>query len=247
MQVGTLFDMEAAMEVAGRKLNAEGLTLAGSVPDMAFAQSNAGARSVPASEAGDREGPLTPDAIGRAAREQGRILASLPAEARTACLERMADALEAHVAAIVTANRQDVAAATGNLDDGLLQRLVLGPEKVRQLAEGIRQLARMPDPLGNVLSRREIAEARPNPSVLPSVFRFVFWWRCCKYVATDMLLSLCEMLSVQRPGSIACCRSEIRPVVHLRGATLLLLDIVNDKLSCTQPSADPNGTWRHAE
>jgi delta-1-pyrroline-5-carboxylate synthetase len=104
-----------------------------------------------------------PEAMARSAREQSRILAALPTEERSAMLRRIADALEAKIDDIMAANQEDIKAATGRIDNNLLQRLVMKPSKVSQLAEGIRQLASMDEPIGQLLSRTEIAKARSSP------------------------------------------------------------------------------------
>lgn len=68
------------------------------------------------------------------AREAARHLQALSAAERVAVLNHIADELEAHEADIMAANAKDVAAAGGNISDSLLQRLVLKPNKIRQLA-----------------------------------------------------------------------------------------------------------------
>jgi len=98
--------------------------------------------------------------MARAAREQSRVLAALPSEERAAILLRIADAIEERTPEIMAANAQDVAAAGGKIDPSLMQRLVLKPEKLSQLSAGIRQLARLDEPIGKVLSKTEIAEVR---------------------------------------------------------------------------------------
>lgn len=92
------------------------------------------------------------------ARDASRRLQSLPTQERVQMLLRIADALVAHEETIMEANAEDVAAATGSISDALLQRLVLKPSKVAQLAEGVRAIAAMQEPIGKVISRMEIAE-----------------------------------------------------------------------------------------
>tara|TARA_R110002050_G_scaffold113130_2_gene227729 strand:+ start:501 stop:869 length:369 start_codon:yes stop_codon:yes gene_type:complete len=48
--------------------------------------------------------------------------------------------------------------ARGKIDEQMLQRLILKPEKFKMLAAGTRAIAEMEDPLGNVLKRREITD-----------------------------------------------------------------------------------------
>ena len=102
-----------------------------------------------------------PEAMAKQAREQSRILAALPTEERSKILLRIADALESELDEVLAANEKDIAAATGRIDNHMLQRLVLKPSKVTQLAEGIRQLANMEEPIGNLLAKTELAQVRP--------------------------------------------------------------------------------------
>jgi delta-1-pyrroline-5-carboxylate synthetase len=145
VQVGTLFNAMFAEALAIKDEQAKRIERATGIP---AAQTAAG----------------LPDEMAKAAREQSRTLAALPSEDRAAILLRIADALESRIEEIMAANQRDLTAATGNIDEQLLQRLVLKPKKVAQLADGIRQLANMDEPIGNILSRTEIAEVRLLPA-----------------------------------------------------------------------------------
>ena len=83
-------------------------------------------------------------------------------EVKNAALLAMADALEADAAAILAANEQDLAAARGTVSDVMLDRLALGETRIADMAEGIRQVAALPDPVGRVIRR----EVRPNGLVI---------------------------------------------------------------------------------
>ena len=74
----------------------------------------------------------------------------------------MADQLEAHCAAILAANEADVAAAQQALGEVMTDRLRLNEARVHAMAEGIRDVVKLPDPVGAVLSRTE----RPNGLVI---------------------------------------------------------------------------------
>jgi len=95
-------------------------------------------------------------------RAAAQTLRSLPGERRTALLGAVADALEAHADEILAANAEDVEAAArgedGEVPAALRQRLGLSQKKLASLAAGARALAAMPDPLGRVALRRELAE-----------------------------------------------------------------------------------------
>ena len=72
-------------------------------------------------------------------------------------LLRMADALEQNQEEILSANRQDLEAARGTVSDVMLDRLALSAERIAGMAKGLREVAALPDPVGEVLSeiRRE--------------------------------------------------------------------------------------------
>ena len=72
-------------------------------------------------------------------------------------LLRMADALEQNQEEILSTNRQDVEAARGTVSDVMLDRLALSAERIAGMAKGLREVAALPDPVGEVLSeiRRE--------------------------------------------------------------------------------------------
>ena len=70
------------------------------------------------------------------ARSASRALQALRSEDRVAILNRIADSLEQHEQQIMAENAVDVAAAGGTISDSLLQRLVLKPNKIHQLAGG---------------------------------------------------------------------------------------------------------------
>lgn len=53
---------------------------------------------------------------------------------------------------------QDVAEAEGQVAPALLQRLILKPQKIQQLADGIRAIAAQEEPIRRVLQRMEVAD-----------------------------------------------------------------------------------------
>ena len=91
------------------------------------------------------------------------------AEATTAqknqALLAMAAALEANCDEILEANRRDVAAAQGHIAPVMIDRLALSRQRVLDMAEGVRQVAALPDPLGRV--RRQVV--RPNGMTIDQV------------------------------------------------------------------------------
>ncbi|HOY89921.1 MAG TPA: gamma-glutamyl-phosphate reductase, partial [Bacillota bacterium] len=74
----------------------------------------------------------------------------------------MAEALLRNMDRILAANMDDVEAARGIISDVMLDRLGLTESRVEAMAEGIRQVAGLPDPVGRVIERIE----RPNGLVI---------------------------------------------------------------------------------
>ncbi len=86
------------------------------------------------------------------AREAAITLAAAPRAAKDAALAAMADALVEHSAQIVEANGRDVERGRGSgLSDGLIDRLRLDDRRVATMADGLRQVARLADPVGEVV------------------------------------------------------------------------------------------------
>ncbi len=83
-------------------------------------------------------------------------------DAKNAALLAMADALEAHAGAILAANGLDLEAAKGTVSDVMLDRLALSEERIAGMAQGVREVAALPDPAGEILSRVE----RPNGLII---------------------------------------------------------------------------------
>ncbi len=88
----------------------------------------------------------------RAAKAASRALAVLTRAQKDTALQAMADALSAGVDAVLAANALDVAAAreTGT-SDALVDRLTLNPGRVDGMVAGLRALAALPDPIGDVV------------------------------------------------------------------------------------------------
>jgi glutamate-5-semialdehyde dehydrogenase len=87
-----------------------------------------------------------------AARDASRALAALPTGVKDAALHAIADALEARTPEILEANARDMEAGRENgLDAALLDRLALDAGRVRGIADGVRAIAALPDPVGEVI------------------------------------------------------------------------------------------------
>ena len=79
-------------------------------------------------------------------------LSTLTTEKKNAALLAMADALIEDTASILEANAADMAAAKGTISDVMLDRLALTEARIAAMADGIRQVAQLPDPVGHTLS-----------------------------------------------------------------------------------------------
>ena len=89
-------------------------------------------------------------------------MALADSEQKNRALLAMADALERRQGDILAANGQDLEAARGTISEVMLDRLALSPQRIAGMAQGIREVAALPDPVGKVLARVE----RPNGLVI---------------------------------------------------------------------------------
>ncbi len=88
-----------------------------------------------------------------AAKAASTVVAQLTTEQKNAALLAMADALESGMADILEANRADMERERANgMSEGMLDRLMLNETRVRDMAVGLRQVAELPDPIGEVMA-----------------------------------------------------------------------------------------------
>jgi glutamate-5-semialdehyde dehydrogenase len=97
------------------------------------------------------DAPSVVKAMGEAARAAGHLLARSPTAARNKALEEAAQALLAREKTILAENARDVKAARaeGN-DDAFIDRLTLTAKAIEGMAEGLREIAKLADPVGEV-------------------------------------------------------------------------------------------------
>ncbi|MCG8993176.1 glutamate-5-semialdehyde dehydrogenase [Laribacter hongkongensis] len=89
--------------------------------------------------------------LGRAARAASRELARADTRTKNAALLAMADAIERDAAKLLAANADDVkAAVAAGLAPAMVDRLTLTEKTVAGMAEGLRQIASLPDPVGEM-------------------------------------------------------------------------------------------------
>ncbi len=102
---------------------------------------------------------MTLEEIGQRAKAAESVLRTLPTGRKNKALEAAAEALLAQKDMLLAANAKDIEAAKANqMASGLVDRLLLTEDRVGQMAEGLRQIAGLDDPVGEVLSMRQ----RPN-------------------------------------------------------------------------------------
>jgi glutamate-5-semialdehyde dehydrogenase len=124
-------------------------------------------------------------AIGRKAKEAARRLATLSTDVKNRALLAMADAVVAHQDEVLRANQHDMQSATeAGVTGYILDRLLLTPERLAAIASDVRDVASLPDPVGQEIESRTlpnglelrkvrvplgviacIYEARPNVTV----------------------------------------------------------------------------------
>lgn len=116
-------------------------------------------------------------AIGRRARAAGRRLALLSSEVRDGALREIARRLQAAGDPLWEANRADIEEArTSGLAPALLDRSTLNPKRLASMVQGCRDVAALPDPLGEVFDGRtlpnglRVAKARVPLGVLGVLF-----------------------------------------------------------------------------
>ena len=94
---------------------------------------------------------------GRAARRAARRLAIISADVKNAALHNVADGLKAREEEILAANEKDIAnGRERGLEEYFLDRLLLNPERLEGLANDVRGIAALPDPIGEVIDQRNM-------------------------------------------------------------------------------------------
>ena len=97
--------------------------------------------------------------MGRKARAASRELVKLTTEQKNVILLAMADEIEARQGSILEANAKDLSRATENgLSKAMIDRLTLDPKRLKAVADAVREVAALPDPVGEILTNW----TRPN-------------------------------------------------------------------------------------
>ena len=115
--------------------------------------------------------------MGRRAREAAAALALASTEAKNAALRAMADRIESDAGKILEANAQDLEAARAKgRDAAFIDRLALTEARVAAMAKGLRDIAGLADPVGEVMARwtrpngLEIARVRVPIGVIAIIY-----------------------------------------------------------------------------
>ena len=100
----------------------------------------------------------------RASKQKRRLAAATTAEKNEA-LEKIADALIKHTQNIIDENKKDIDNARGHISDVMIDRLTLDEKRIKAMSDAIRDVAKLPDPVG-----RKIDEIkRPNGLTITKV------------------------------------------------------------------------------
>jgi glutamate-5-semialdehyde dehydrogenase len=174
----------------------------------------------------------------RRARVAARELATLSAEAKNSALHAAADNVLRDTGRILAANAADLAAAkAAGTPDAMLDRLALNPNRIDGIAAGLRQVAGLPDPIGEVLRGRTLPNGLQlrQQRVPIGVIGMVYEGR--PNVTVDAFgLTLKAGSAVLLRGSSSAAQSNAALVTALRDA----LDIENRNVDAVQllPSQD---------
>lgn len=166
---------------------------------------------------------MTTQEILHAAKAACREAARLTTVQKNEALEAMAVSLLEHTDAILEANAADLDAARGTLTTVMLDRLALSPERIAGMADGIRQVAALPDPVGLVLEHIDrknglriekisvpigvtamIYESRPNVTSDAAVLAFKSGNVCVLRGGKEAFRSSLAIVEALRAG-LRCC------------------------------------------
>ena len=141
---------------------------------------------------------------GRAA---ARALRSADTDLRDAALQAIATELEQNAAAILAANAEDVAAAVAsNTAASLVDRLTLNDERLAALAQSVRDVAALPDPVGRVVEDRRLHNGLELSKICVPIGRVLVVYESRPNVTVDVA-ALCI-----KSGNVALLRGSAAAV-----------------------------------
>ena len=89
--------------------------------------------------------------LGQKAKKASRSLRTVDTETKNSVLHNIARNIRKNQKVILDANKKDLAQAKSNdLDDAILDRLMLNPERINDIVESLGQVASLPDPIGEI-------------------------------------------------------------------------------------------------
>lgn len=172
---------------------------------------------------------------GRQAKQAAPAVASLPTSVKNAALHGVADALLDEAEAILEANERDVVAAErSRVEEALIDRLSLTRPRLGAIAESVRAVAELPDPVGEILR----GSRRPNGLIVQEV---------------RVPLGVVGMIYESRPNTtvdaISLCLKSGNAVVLMGGADALESNraIVEVVRRATRRHGIPEGTFQLIE
>jgi glutamate-5-semialdehyde dehydrogenase len=91
------------------------------------------------------------------ARDAAHVIANVSSETKNKALLSMADSIEKNVKLIMAENKKDLEKVSGKLSDALIDRIRLKEDSLSEMAKGLRQIAEMQDPVGEVIEKRTLS------------------------------------------------------------------------------------------
>ena len=168
-------------------------------------------------------------AVARRAKDITPILASSTRAQKDAALLSMADALVAQTDAIVEANAKDVDAARAtDTSEAIIDRLTLNPERIAAVAQGLRDVAELADPVGDVVRSYEV----PNGLKITQR-RVPFGVICMIYEARPNVTVDAAGLAL-KSGNAALLRGSTSAL----NTNVALIDVMREALAETEIPAD---------
>lgn len=101
---------------------------------------------------------MTTQEILQQANDVKEKLASLNTEEKNRVLLSMADYLEKGTDTILSENEKDIENARGKISDVMIDRLMLSTQRIKDMADGIRDVVKLPDPVGRILDERSVQD-----------------------------------------------------------------------------------------
>ncbi|MDE6691728.1 MAG: glutamate-5-semialdehyde dehydrogenase [Clostridia bacterium] len=166
---------------------------------------------------------MTTEQVLTAAKSAKKYMAGLTAEKKNAALKYMADALAESADEILKANAEDMRAAKDSVSQVLLDRLALSPERIKAMADGVRAVAALPDPVGEILSEQTrpdglkitkisvplgvvaiIYESRPNVTSDAAALSFKSGNACILRTGKEAHRSAAAIVKTMRKGLERC-------------------------------------------